>query len=221
MPRKKFDEQLAALNEGLIEMGALVEAAIREAARSLMERDVASAIAVVANDDAVNRQERQIEDLCIRLLIQQQPVASDLRLISAALKMAGDMERIGDQAADISEIVITLGGAVPVEYAADLPEMAAAAIAMVGGAIDAFVKGDIDGARAVVRADDRVDELFNVVRSELIEHIRRDGDGVSGDVIADLLMVVKYLERIGDHAQNIADWVEYSITGFYKGAPLG
>lgn len=219
MARSRFDEQLVLLNTELLKMGSLIEAAIEGAAEALVEHDVQKARAIIQADEQVNRQEREIESLCLKLLLQQQPVARDLRTISAALKMITDMERIGDQAADISEIVTTISPTVPLERVQHLHPMAAATIKMVNGAIDAFVQRDIDRAYAVMEADDKVDALFIVVRDELISWIR--SDDACGEEVADLLMVAKYFERIGDHAQNIAEWVEYSITGIHKGELLG
>lgn len=213
--RNRFDEQLSLLNRELMEMGALIEQSIRSAAQALIERSVSSADSAIAFDRQVDQKERDIESLCLKLLLQQQPVARDLRLISAALKMITDMERIGDQAADISGIVIYLSDAPLVKNPQHLTQMAEAAIRMVTGSLDAYVNKDLELARQVMQMDDMIDALFDVIKTELIELIRRDAD--AGSQAIDLMMIAKYFERIGDHAQNIAEWVEYAITGKHKG----
>ncbi len=217
--RMHFDEQLKQLNSELLKMGSLIENAIKGATTALIENDKRKARRVIENDVMVNRQEKDIESLCLKLLLQQQPVARDLRSISAALKMITDMERIGDQAADICEIMISGKDPLPLDKVAHLDNMALATVKMVNGAIDAFVERNVEFARAVMEEDDIVDELFDKVRDELLDLIRRDD--AYGEQAIDLLMVAKYYERIGDHAQNIAEWVEYSITGIHKGEPLG
>lgn len=210
--RNKFEGQLAELNNMLIEMGTLIEKAISMAIDALEKQDTALAKLAVAFDEEIDQKERDIEALCIKLLLHQQPVAKDLRLITATLKMITDMERIGDQAADISEI--TLLAETP--YAKNMehiPQMAKATAKMVSESIDAFVKNNLDMAKAVIEYDDVVDDLFMQVRHHLIELIR--ADRASGEQAVDLLMVAKYLERIGDHAVNIAEWVVFSITGVH------
>ncbi len=209
--RNRFDDQLARLNDMLIEMGALVEKAIALAIEALEKQDRDLAEQAIAFDQEVDQKEKDIESLCLKLLMQQQPVARDLRLISAALKMITDMERIGDQAADISEITLMQEGRTFAFKLAHIPQMASATARMVTDSIDAFVRKDLDLAEAVMRDDDIVDSLFDTVRSDLIESIRADNAG--GEQAIDLLMVAKYLERIGDHAVNIAEWVAFSITG--------
>lgn len=214
-----LDERLDRLSRELIEMGALIEHAIESATQALTNQDVSAAAEAIAFDQEVDQKERDIEALCMKLLLKQQPVARDLRLISAALKMITDMERIGDQAADICEIMISGKDPLPLDKVAHLDNMALATVKMVNGAIDAFVERNVEFARAVMEEDDIVDELFDKVRDELLDLIRRDD--AYGEQAIDLLMVAKYYERIGDHAQNIAEWVEYSITGIHKGEPLG
>jgi phosphate transport system protein len=177
--------------------------------------DVEAANKASAFDREVDRKERDIEMLCLKLLLQQQPVARDLRQISSALKMITDMERIGDQAADISGIVIYLVGRPYVKPLVHLPQMADAAIRMVSGSVDAFVREDVELAREIIAMDDVIDDLFDIVKNELIALIHKDAR--CGEQAIDLLMITKYFERIGDHAQNIAEWVEYSITGWRKG----
>lgn len=218
MMRSQFDEQLSLLNKELLEMGALIEHAIESASQALIDQDVEAANNAIKFDKQVDQKEREIESLCLKLLLQQQPVARDLRQISAALKMITDMERIGDQAADISGIVIFLAGTPYIKKLEHLPQMANAAIRMVTGSIDAYIKRDLELARQIMKMDDIIDDLFIIVKNELIERIHQNAD--NGEQAIDLLMVAKYLERIGDHAENIAEWVEYSITGIHKGELL-
>ena len=199
-------------------MGALIEHAIQSASEALIKQDVESANSAITFDREVDQKERDIEALCLKLLLQQQPVAKDLRLISAALKMITDMERIGDQAADISGIVIYLNGKPYIKSLEHLPQMAEAAIRMVSGSIDAFINKDLALAREIIDMDDVIDDLFDTIKGELIDLISRNPE--NGEQAVDLLMIAKYFERIGDHAQNIAEWAEYSITGVHKGAEL-
>lgn len=213
--RSRFDEQLELLNKELLEMGALIEHAIESASKALINQDVNSAKKAIEFDREVDQKEKDIESLCLRLLLQQQPVARDLRQISAALKMITDMERIGDQAADISGIVIYLAGTPYIKKLEHLPQMADAAIRMVKGSIDAYVRKDLALAKEIIDMDDIIDNLFVIVKNELIERIHEKAE--NGEQAIDLLMVAKYFERIGDHAQNIAEWVEFSITGKHKG----
>ena len=214
MMRSRFDEH-ELLNKELLEMGALIEHAIESASKALINQDIDSAKKAIEFDREVDQKEKDIESLCLKLLLQQQPVARDLRQISAALKMITDMERIGDQAADISGIVIYLAGAPYIKKLEHLPQMADAAIRMVKGSIDAYVKKDLTLAKKIIDMDDIIDDLFVVIKNELIERIHEKVE--NGEQAVDLLMVAKYFERIGDHAQNIAEWVEYSITGKHKG----
>ena len=213
MMRSRFDEQLALLNRELIEMGARCEEVIALAAKSMADGDVRLAKQVAPLDAEIDRKERDIESLCLKLLLQQQPVARDLRQISAALKMITDMERIGDQAEDIAEIVTFLNGRHP-EHSALMREMARATIKMVTDSVDAFVKRDILLAEQVVRDDDTVDAYFDQVKHKLIEKIAAEPS--DGEYALDLLMIAKYFERIGDHATNIAEWVIFSVTGVHK-----
>lgn len=214
--RNRFDTQLEELNTELIRMGSLIEAAITNAVKALIEQDKEQAIQAIQEDLEVDQKEQEIENLCMKLLLQQQPVARDLRLISAALKMITDMERIGDQAADISEIAIFLSDTPYVTQLVNIPLMAEETVKMVTGSIDAFVKKDLDRAKAVVEADDIVDDLFLKVKNNLIKLIHENAE--NGSQALDLLMVAKYLERIGDHAVNIAEWVIFSITGIHRDA---
>ena len=207
--RDKFNEQLEQLNVELIKMGALCEEGISAATKAMLDEDDTLREAANAAEREIDQKERDIESLCMKLLLQQQPVASDLRAISAALKMISDMERIGDQAADIAEITrFTVTS--PVTSRVPIAEMARCAIGMVTDSIDSYVRKNLELAQSVVRKDDEMDEMFLKVKSELIHRI---GQGDDGEACIDLLMIAKYLERIGDHAVNIAQWVEYSLTG--------
>ena len=212
--RNKFREQLSKLNDMLIEMGALIEKSISLAINALEKQDIKLAKQAIAFDDEVNHKEKDIEALCLKLLLQQQPVAKDLRLVSSALKMITDMERIGDQATDISEITLMLAGTPYVKKLEHIPQMAEITVRMVTQSIDAFVQKDLELARSVIAEDDRVDELFVTVKNDWIAHIR--SGTADGEQAVDLLMVAKYFERIGDHAVNIAEWVIFSITGIHK-----
>lgn len=210
--RSQFDRQLENLHVELIKMGGLCEEAISLAAKMLVDLEPALVDQILAADSEIDREERQIEDICMRLLLRQQPVARDLRTISAALKMISDMERIGDQAADIAELAPYI-----VQFnfhsKVHIGDMARATVAMVTDSVDAFVKGDLETARKVMADDDRVDGLFDQVKNELMELIYRKDIDARASI--DLLMAAKYFERIGDHAVNIAEWVEYSITGIH------
>lgn len=213
--RDRFNEQLEQLNVELIKMGALCEEAISAAAKALLEGDAALRETACVAEREIDQKERDIESLCMKLLLQQQPVARDLRTISSALKMISDMERIGDQAADIAEITRDIADN-SIKDLVPIGDMARATIKMVTDSVDSFVRKDLGLAEAVISSDDVVDDLFLQVREELI---RRIGMGDSGEVCIDLLMIAKYLERIGDHAVNIAEWVEYSLTGHHADLP--
>ena len=210
--RSRFDEQLALLNKEMIEMGALCEEVIALASKALTEADPELAKKVAPLDAEIDQKERNIESLCLKLLLQQQPVARDLRAISSALKMISDMERIGDQASDIAEIMRYIADDT-VTDATHLTQMAKAASRMVTDSVDSFVRRDLALARQVQDDDDTVDALFDTVKQELVARIRQEPS--RGSECLDLLMVAKYLERIGDHAVNVAEWVEYSITGVH------
>lgn len=212
--RTRFDEQLALLNRELISMGALCEEVISLASQALLSGDAVLAAKVAPLDGEIDQKERNIEALCLKLLLQQQPVARDLRQISAALKMITDMERIGDQAEDISEIIGYLGGRTGRDCS-HIGEMAEATIKMVTESVEAFVRQDLAMARRVIDYDDVVDDLFDQVKASLIAMIAEDP--AQGEYAVDLLMIAKYFERIGDHAVNIAEWVEFSVTGVHKG----
>ncbi|MFR2077901.1 MAG: phosphate signaling complex protein PhoU [Lachnospira sp.] len=212
--RNRFDRQLSTLNDELIEMGSMIEKSIETAIKALVNQDVDLARHAIEADEEIDRQERIIEDLCLKLLLQQQPVAKDLRLISSALKMITDMERIGDHASDISEITIALADQPYIKKLEHIQQMAKETMIMLVGSIGAFVDKDLEKANEVIKRDDVVDDLFDKVKKELIQMIHENAD--KGEQAADLLMVAKYMERIGDHATNISEWVIFSITGEHK-----
>ena len=211
--RKTFDAELHELGAEMIDMAAAAEDAIDLVTASLTSPDRRQARQALDLTRSMDQMERDIENRCLRLLLQQQPVARDLRTISSALKMISDMERIGDQAADIAEITRhTSGASLPGQI--HISEMTRAAVKMVTDSVDSFVKKDLHMAQGVIQYDDVVDQYFCAVKDELTEMIRQSGG--SAEQAVDLLMVAKYLERIGDHAVNIAEWVIYSITGTRK-----
>ena len=212
--RNRFDRQLEELNEMLIHMGELCETAIEEATGALEGHDIARAKAVITADSEIDQMEKEIENLCLKLLLQQQPVARDLRRISASLKMITDMERIGDQTADIADIVIATKSTEE-KNLKDINRMAEATVKMVRDSVSAYVQKDLELARQVMLEDDKVDRLFDDIREEMVNYIAIN-KGQRGSRIVDLIMVTKYLERIGDHATNIAEWVEFSITGVHR-----
>ena len=211
--RNRFDEQLFELNREIIEMGAMCEELIAKAAKALSNADMELAAAVIESSNSVDQMERDIESRCMKLLLHQQPVARDLRQISAALKMITDMERIGDQAEDIAEIVLYLKGHT-MEGMELIEDMARETIAMVTASVDAFVKKDVELAEKVIAQDDLVDDYFSKVKHGIISLIAENS--ADGEFALDILMISKYFERIGDHATNIAEWVIYSITGVHK-----
>ena len=213
--RSRFDEQLALLNKEMIEMGALCEEVIALASKALTEADPELAQRVAPLDAEIDQKERNIESLCLKLLLQQQPVARDLRRISAALKMITDMERIGDQTSDIAEIIISSKWEKMDENLDKLTAMATGVSKMVRNSVTAYVEKDLELARTVMNDDDEIDDYFDEIRDQIIQLIR-EGDGRDGRKLFDFIMVTKYLERIGDHATNIAEWVEFAITGVHK-----
>ena len=211
--RSHYDEELKNLHGALIDMGAMIESAISGAITALENRDIQKAKGIIAYDEEIDAQERLIEEMCMKLLLRQQPVARDLRMISTALKLITDMERIGDHAADISELAIMLRD-LPQMNSASLREMAVQTSTMLIRSVEAYVEQDEEKARAVIRQDDVVDDLFVTVKSEMIEAIRQNSD--FSEAAADLLMAAKYFERIGDHATNIAEWTVYAFTGRHE-----
>ncbi|MDO5021933.1 MAG: phosphate signaling complex protein PhoU [Eubacteriales bacterium] len=216
--RNKFNEQLNQLNREIIQMGSMVEQAIERVCDVLRVHDVEKAKTLVKGDAEIDRKEREIETLCLRLILTQQPVASDLRLVSSAMKIITDMERIGDQASDIAEIITMPVQGELLEKPPHLLTMGDSATRMVHKAVDAYVSRDLQLAGEVIESDDIVDKLFIQVKDEILSQISKSGD-VSIQLL-DTLMIAKYFERIADHAVNIAEWVEYAVTGLYKGEPL-
>lgn len=208
--RKYYEMELQKLNASLLEMGEMIRMAIDGAVTALLEFDHDKAREIIAYDEQIDRQNREIEQQCYTLLLSQQPVAGDLRMVSAALKMTTDMERIGDHAADISEIELMLEN-LPTLSCAPIRQMATETSVMLIKSLEAFAQRDEEKANWVIDRDDVVDDLFDTVKSELIEAIRQNAD--NGEAATDLLMAAKYFERIGDHATNIAQWAIFSITG--------
>ncbi len=207
--RLKFDEQLRQLNREMTMMGNMIEKAIQDSIEAFFDRDTEEARRIMEGDELVDQEQKKIENLCFQLLIQQQPVARDLRTITAAMKMVTDMERIGDHAADISELTIMMEDSPYLIKAEHIRKMAAEAMLMLLQAIEAYVERDMEKARSVIGHDDVVDDLFVQVKSDLIEVMQKDAG--YAEYAADLLMLNKYLERIGDHATNIAEWVIFSL----------
>ncbi len=212
--RTKFDEQLEELHTKLIEMGMLIEEGIEKVSSSIILHDERQANMAIEIERLVDEKERTIEALCLKLLLQQQPVAHDLRVISSALKMITDMERIGDQIEDIAELSILLLESSFIEKLEFLPKMAETASKMVRGSIDAFVNNNKSHAEAIIKMDDEVDGFFIEIKKKIISLIQKGS--ADGEDAIDFLMVAKYYERIADHAVNIAEWVLFSITGEHK-----
>ena len=213
--RNKFDQQLHLLEEQLTHMGELCETAIAKATQARKDGSIEQAKIIIEEDEEIDQCEKDIERLCLKLLLQQQPVARDLRRISAALKMITDMERIGDQTSDIAEIIISSRGVAATDEIHVIGTMASEVSKMVRNSVTAYVNKDLELAQSVMKADDEIDQYFEEVRDEMIDFIKEE-KGENGKRIFDLIMVTKYLERIGDHATNIAEWVEFSITGVHK-----
>ena len=211
--RDRFEEQLKLLNKELVEMGALCEESIAYAVKYLTERDEKMRKNAIEAEKQIDHMEKDIESLCMRLLIEQQPVASDFRKVTSALKMISDLERIGDHAEDIAEIAVYVDS-VDLKNKVHINDMAQAAVKMVVSGMDSYVKQDEELARSVLKMDDTVDKMFLSVKNELIEMIRSGEE--NGETLLDLLMIAKYFERIGDHAENIAEWVIYAVTGKHK-----
>lgn len=209
--RDKYEMQLRKLHAEMIEMGTMIEQAIETAIKALVAQDTELAKKAIEADDAIDHQEREIENLCLKLFLTQQPVAGDMRNISAALKMITDMERIGDHASDISELTLCMAGTPYIKKLEHIQQMAKETIVMLVSSIEAYVNADEKKAKSVIEHDDVVDDLFDKVKNELITMIHENLD--DGEQACDLLMVAKYLERIGDHATNISEWVLFSITG--------
>lgn len=211
--RSKFDEQLRTLNEKMTLIGTECESIIALSVKALLENNKEFAKKALEDGHKIDLLEREIESICLKLLLQQQPVAKDLRVISAALKMITDMERIGDQAEDIAEIIITLDSKIKNEFS-DIKTMSEAVIKMVNESVEAYVKGDVSLAKKVIEYDDVVDNAFTTIKNTLISNIANNTE--NGEYAIDLLMIAKYFERIGDHAVNIAEWSEFSVNGIHK-----
>lgn len=211
--RDRYNRQLQQLNTQLTEMGAMCETAISAALKGLLDNDPQQVKIAFETDREIDKQEREIESLCLKLLLEQQPVASDLRMISSAMKIISDMERIGDQASDIAQLSKHFRStSLPAQT--EMQTMAKSVIKMVTASVDSFIKKDMDIARKVVEYDDKIDSLFDQIKNQLINNIA-NGRWDGNDCL-DTLMIAKYLERIGDHAENIAQWVEYAVTGEYE-----
>ena len=212
--RISYEHKLKELHENLIEMGRLIETAIKKTFEAFEDKDYALAEEIIKDDRNINDMEKVIESRCLSLILRQQPVAGDLRMVSTALKVVTDMERIGDHASDIAELILRIHGEHDFHSVRHLPEMAEEAVAMVHDAIQAFVAQDEKEAQEIIKRDDRVDELFNRVKNEVIELLKQTGD--ISDQSIDFLMIAKYVERIGDHAVNICEWTEFGKTGKIK-----
>lgn len=212
--RDKFQKELEELNEEIIEMGKMIVYDIQNAVKALVTQDINLAKEAIQYDLSIDRQERNIEHLCLKLLLEQQPVAGDLRIISSALKMITDMERIGDHAADISELTILMAKESYIKHLEHIQLMAEISMTMLSESLDAYVEKDLKKAEAVIKRDDEVDDLFDKVKNELINIIHENVN--DGEQAANLLMAAKYMERIGDHATNISEWVIFSITGKHE-----
>ncbi len=212
--RNNFDKELENLNLDLIKMGSMIEDAIDKAITVIKKQDSEMARAAIDDDNAIDEMERNIESKCLKLLLHQQPVAKDLRLISTALKIVTDMERIGDHAGDISELFIRMGDGCYLNKLEHIPEMGDMAAKMVKLSVDAFVRKDIVLAEQVIQMDDEVDRLFNISKNDLSALLINDQCCI--DEVIDSLLIVKYFEKIGDHAENIAEWVIFSVTGEHK-----
>lgn len=207
--REKYETQLAQLNSSVLSMGKMIEVAIESTILALMGRDVEAAKTVHANDENIDNMEREIESLCMRLLLQQQPMATDLRFITAALKMITDMERIGDHAVDIADLVLNLSD---LKYSgmSEISEISSEIIGMIHDSIQSYIERDYNKAKDVIARDDLVDNLYHIIKKDLIEKIKKTEEG---EQILDYFLIAKYFERIGDHAVNIAERVVFALTG--------
>lgn len=207
--REKYEIQLAQLNSSILSMGKMIEVAIESTILALMGRDVEAAKTVHANDENIDNMEREIESLCMRLLLQQQPMATDLRFITAALKMITDMERIGDHAVDIADLVLNLSD---LKYSgmSEISEISSEIIGMIHDSIQSYIERDYNKAKDVIARDDLVDNLYHIIKKDLIEKIKKTEEG---EQILDYFLIAKYFERIGDHAVNIAERVVFALTG--------
>lgn len=207
--REKYEIQLAQLNSSVLSMGKMIEVAIESTILALMGRDIEAAKTVHANDENIDNMEREIESLCMRLLLQQQPMATDLRFITAALKMITDMERIGDHAVDIADLVLNISD---LKYSgmSEISEISSEIIGMIHDSIQSYIERDYNKAKDVIARDDLVDNLYHIIKKDLIEKIKKTEEG---EQILDYFLIAKYFERIGDHAVNIAERVVFALTG--------
>ena len=209
--RKKFDEELDKLKIDLTKMGHLVEVSIENMMDAFKNHDKALAKEIIANDRLINDMERAIESRTFGLMLTQQPIATDLRDVTTALKIVTDLERIGDQAADIAEIILNFDGEHAYKTVEHIPTMAKKAKIMVRESIDAFIKKDLTSAQMIIQMDDEIDALFSEVKHEVVEIIQENSEKI--DYCLDFLMIAKHLEKIGDHAVNICEWLEFNQTG--------
>ncbi len=212
--RNKYENELKYVFNKLIDMCRATENAIEKSITALVMRDKELSKEVIAEDKYVDNLEHEIEQDCLKILLMEHPVASDFRDVSAALKMITDLERIADQAADISEIALQFGDEAYVKKLEHIPLMAKLAIGMVKDGVQSYINRDLETARSLESRDDRVDELFETIKNDLVELIKKDAKTADQAIL--LMMIAKYLERIGDHAVNIGEWVEYSVTGYHK-----
>lgn len=206
--RIKFEEQLNSLNQEMMHMGVLIENSIQKAIEALIKQDIELAKIIMEGDTEIDHEQKRIEDICFNLLMQQQPVAKDLRMVSAAMKMVTDMERIGDHATDICEMTIMMADHPYVQNLDHIKQMATETVLMLIRSIEAYVEQNDEKANQVIEHDDVVDDLFNVVKKDIVDLIHENPE--QGEQATDMLMVAKYFERIGDHATNIAEWVLFA-----------
>jgi phosphate transport system protein len=209
--RTRYEKELKDVFDSLVLMCRRIETAIENSVTALTKRDFALARAVFAEDKLIDQMERDIEQTCLRILMMEQPVAGDFREVTAALKMITDLERIGDQARDIAEITTQFGKAEYIRKLEHIPQMAVIVIQMVKDGVQAYINHDLELARSLDRTDDKVDSLFNIVMGDLTALIKQNAEHAEQGIM--FMMITKYLERIGDHAVNIGEWVEYAITG--------
>ena len=211
--RTRYEKELKGVFDNLVLMCRQIEAAIEKCVKALTERDYELAKEVCEGDKLIDKMERDIEQACLKILLMEHPVASDFREVSAALKMITDLERIGDQARDIAEITTQFGDEEYVKKLVHIPQMATIVIQMIKDGVQSYINRDIELARSLDKTDDKVDELFNMVMADLTLLIKKNPDNAEQAIL--FMMITKYLERIGDHAVNIGEWVEYAITGYH------
>ena len=214
MVRSNFDKELEKLHAKIINMGGLIETAIKDSIKAFKTHDMKLCEAIIENDDSIDEMEKKIESKCLWLIAREQPIASDLRNITTALKIASEMERIGDHAADIAELTMRISDKNAFSDSIHIPQMAALTIEMVKGAINAYVNSDLELARETEEKDDKVDEYFNVIKEELVQIFEKRSSDMDNAI--DFLLIAKYLERIADHAENICEWIHFSQTGEHK-----